>query len=446
VAWLEKRADRFRINYRFGGVKQQVSLRTKDRKEAEACLHRFEENLRLVERGRLEVPPGADLGVFLLSDGKLNQRPVVQKPLTLKQFFDDYLEKHPAGVKESSTRYTEAIHIQHLTRLLGAATPVRTISSTSLQAYVQSRALETSKFRRNISHMTIRKEIGTLASIWNGWGVLHGHVVGRLSTKGLVYCKGTSKPPFQTWAQIERQIARGGVKPAREKALWACLFLTLPEVEEVLTFVQNHATRSFVFPMFVFAAHTGARRSEMLRSQIDDFDFGAGMVTIREKKKDRSKEMTFRTVPMTPKLRQVMTGWFAEHPGGQLTICQEADVALSLQRAGQAFRRVLSESKWAKLRGWHVFRHSFASNCAAKGVDQRFIDEWMGHQTAEMRERYRHLFPDHQQEALFNVFGGRSSHSAQNADMPETAISKVEMGNGARHVSTLMDSASAARF
>ena len=38
-------------------------------------------------------------------------------------------------------------------------------------------------------------------------------------------------------------------------------------------------------------------------------------------------------------------------------------------------------SKWQVLLGWHVLRHSFASNCAAKGVDQRLIDEWMGHQT-----------------------------------------------------------------
>jgi hypothetical protein len=95
MAWLEKRADRYRINYRFGGVKYQESLRTTDPKEADACLHRFEENLRLVERGRLELPPDADLGVFLLSDGKLNHRQVLEKPLTLKEFFDHYLEKHP---------------------------------------------------------------------------------------------------------------------------------------------------------------------------------------------------------------------------------------------------------------------------------------------------------------------------------------------------------------
>jgi hypothetical protein len=34
------------------------------------------------------------------------------------------------------------------------------------------------------------------------------------------------------------------------------------------------------------------------------------------------------------------------------------------------------------------------------------IDEWMGHQTDEMRKRYRHLFPEQQQKAIDSVFGG----------------------------------------
>ena len=33
------------------------------------------------------------------------------------------------------------------------------------------------------------------------------------------------------------------------------------------------------------------------------------------------------------------------------------------------------------------------------------IDEWMGHQTEEMRRRYRHLFPDQQRQAILLVFG-----------------------------------------
>jgi integrase len=61
-------------------------------------------------------------------------------------------------------------------------------------------------------------------------------------------------------------------------------------------------------------------------------------------------------------------------------------------------------SKWEHIRGFHVFRHSFASNLAAAGVDQRMIDEWMGHQTEAMRKRYRHLLPDQRRKAIEAVF------------------------------------------
>ena len=51
---------------------------------------------------------------------------------------------------------------------------------------------------------------------------------GPFPNRGLVYPKTDEKPPFQTWEEIERQIARGGLSAAEQKDLWDCLFLTLP--------------------------------------------------------------------------------------------------------------------------------------------------------------------------------------------------------------------------
>jgi len=72
-----------------------------------------------------------------------------------------------------------------------------------------------------------------------------------------------------------------------------------------LEMVQQQAQLPFIHPMCVFAAHTGARRSEIVRSRIDDFDFGARTVQIREKKKSRRRATTFRRVPMTSVLQRV---------------------------------------------------------------------------------------------------------------------------------------------
>lgn len=70
----------------------------------------------------------------------------------------------------------------------------------------------------------------------------------------------------------------------------------------------------------------------------------------------------------------------------------------------KCFRRCLKGTKWVRMRGFHVFRHSFASNLAAAGIDQRIIDEFMGHQTEAMRRRYRHLFPEQRRKAIESVF------------------------------------------
>ena len=77
---------------------------------------------------------------------------------------------------------------------------------------------------------------------------------------------------------------------------------------------------------------------------------------------------------------------------------------MTRNEANDHFKRLVADSKWQGLRGWHIFRHSFASNCAARGVDQRLIDAWMGHQTDEMGKRYRHLFPNQEQAAILSVF------------------------------------------
>ena len=78
---------------------------------------------------------------------------------------------------------------------------------------------------------------------------------------------------------------------------------------------------------------------------------------------------------------------------------------LTEDEAPDHLKRTLAESEWDVIRGYHVLRRSFISACASRGIDQRLIDEWVGHQTDEQRRRYRHLYPSVQAEALKSVFG-----------------------------------------
>jgi integrase len=446
MAWIDKHptSDRFRICFRWGGRKHKKTLRTTDRDEAEAVLRRFERNVGLVEDGTLTLPPDADVGAFLLSDGKLTQKPdtvPVPKAVTLAGLRDAYVEALAGGPMEDNSKATVKMHLGHFVRTLGGTFHLKDLGLADLQRHVNQRAAK--KYRgRPLSPVTLKKEMATFRACWN-WGDAAGLTEGRFPSRGLMYPKAEEKPPFMTWEEIERRVARGGLSPAEVKALWDCLYLGLGQVAELLAHVKANAAQGFLYPMCCCAAHTGARRSELIRALVDDVDLEGGTMLIRERKRNK-EQATTRRVPLSPFLAGVLRDWLAVHPGGKYLFCHADLVARSKKRsrttghrgektretslkgrtatvqvrgrpgarpltrdeAHDHFRRILEGSKWAVLRGWHVLRHSFASNCAAEGIDQRLIDSWMGHQTEAMRKRYRHLFPEREQAAIRAVFGG----------------------------------------
>ena len=199
---LEQRGDKFRSAFRFRGEKFRVNLKATEPMEANGCLSRQGENLRLVERGRLDVPPGTDLGLFLISDGKFEKPVELIRAVRLSELFQTYQTEFTVGAKEVITRAMEDIHMKHLTRLIGGD------------------------------------------------------------------------------------------------------------------------------PLLVAAAHTGGRRSELLRARLEDIDFDAKLVLLREKKRNRDRQ-TFRTVDMTPFLESVTRKYLAEdHPGDVYAFCSKPNVML----------------------------------------------------------------------------------------------------------------------
>ena len=104
---------------------------------------------------------------------------------------------------------------------------------------------------------------------------------------------------------------------------------------------------------------------------------------------------------MTQLLAATMKNWFAHHPGGQFAITRNGLDPLGVDEAHKQYKSALRGSKWeGRIRGFHVLRHSFCSNLAALGVDQRVIDSFVGHTTEEMRKRYQHLAPSVTQRAI----------------------------------------------
>ena len=440
MASLQKKGPAYYCQFLYQGRRRTVTVGMVTEHSALAFVERVEELLDLIGRELITVPPGVDITEFVAKDGKVEESSVpVPQVMTLAAFKESYLAAHDCGAMEENSLATVDIHLRHMQKSLGASFRLEDLTVVDLQRHIDRRRQK--KHRgKPLSPVTLKKEVASFRAAWN-WAATIGLLSRPFPGKGLVYPKRDEKPPFRTWQEIERCVTRSGLTAEEEAALWECLFLTQAELTELLAFVQTNAVHGWVYPAVAFAAHTGARRSEICRIRLQDLDLEGETVLIHEKKRMKGTRTT-RRVPLSPFLQQVLQDWLTTHPGGQCLFCQRDLVARSRTRSprtgylGQKFRpttflarmrsvrlrqrpglrpltkdeandhlkRTLAGSKWHVLRGWHVLRHSFISICASRGVDQRLIDSWVGHQTEEMRKRYRHLIPSMEKAAIRSVF------------------------------------------
>jgi hypothetical protein len=99
MAWNERdTSGMYFVCFRFDGKRFKRSLKTNEKRQADNLVGCLEENLRLLERGRLELPPDSDLVAFLLSDGRPSGTVAIPEQSKLKSLFDAYFKASPKVV------------------------------------------------------------------------------------------------------------------------------------------------------------------------------------------------------------------------------------------------------------------------------------------------------------------------------------------------------------
>ena len=250
-----------------------VHPRAVEEDEAENKARQVDYLLMRLKQRLVLLPEGTDIVTFIEYDGKppdagpkLAAAP--RQVITVGLLRDRYLSTHANGIIEANSLDTCKLHLGHFCRVLGDGSPSENCRSARLQEYVNERA------KAKFVPVTIRKEIATFRAAWN-WGEPMGLTAGKFPNRGLRYPKADEKPPFMTMAEIERQLASGG-DPA---VLWEAVYLASREIAELLTARQgDRPSHPWIHPLFCFAAHTGARRSEILRALVADLDFTGNTV------------------------------------------------------------------------------------------------------------------------------------------------------------------------
>jgi integrase len=438
MAGLQERNGSYRILFRYQGKQYAFTLEGNPTEQiAHAKIGEVDLKLHQLKQRFISVPAGMDICEFLKFEGRPEIVPSDQT--SLGEFRDKYLATHKASLEKTTLDGIE-LHFGYFVEAWGEKFPINDLSLLKLQEYVDARTKDAGMNGRKLSAATIKKEIVTLRTAWN-WAKRAKIVKEPFPYAGLRYPRTTEKPPFMTKAEIERKI-KAGLTKAEEADLWDAMYPTTEETKAILKLIKGRAAQPFLYPMVGFAAYTGARRSEIIRTKVTDLDLREKVVTIHEKKRVKGKTTT-RRVPISPVLEKILRQWLKDHPGGPHLFCQTAVVTRSKKRSpttghqngnGRAttlegrratitaratrpiepltpneahnhLKRALSDTDWSEVRGWHFFRHGFISACATMGIDQRFIEEFAGHMSEEISRRYRHLYPSTKYDAIKKVFG-----------------------------------------
>ena len=127
------------------------------------------------------------------------------------------------------------------------------------------------------------------------------------------------------------------------------------------------------------------------------------MLTIREKKRVQTLSESYRQIPIDPRLKTIVEPLLQNLNAGDYVFSDHSNEEIKPIRAAKLWGMSFRNSRWMYLKGWHVLRHSFASNLAVAGTPESVIDKLMGHQTEEQRARYRHLFPWERSKAIASL-------------------------------------------
>ncbi len=173
-------------------------------------------------------------------------------------------------------------------------------------------------------------------------------------------------------------------------------FLTFEDADRLLA-VAPQAWRT----MFLLALRTGLRLGELLALRWSDVDLDAGRIHVRRNVVrgivGTPKSGRARLVPLSDDARAALVAH--QHANGPLVFCEPNGQMMSAKRAGGAIDSAFKKAALPNT-GWHVLRHSFASQLVMRGVSLKAVQELLGHSTIQMTMRYAHLAPDVVRDAV----------------------------------------------
>jgi integrase len=345
---------------------------------------------------RSAPPPGyvtraqaeARLGAILAGDDALvNVQP---SHVTFEAACDEHMRylEHDRQRKTSYLRDCRSSINAHLLPVLGASTPVENITTENVDD------LRSQMLTAGLAHKTAQKHL-----------VLLGGILSRAKRKGWI-----SVNPCDNAEKIS-------VRRNEE--------FNVLDVEQVHA-VARAAVSEQLAALIVVAAFTGLRQGELLALRWRHVNFGDRILHVRRNlpagtaEEEAPKSHRIRSVPLSDQSAVALDGLSRrEHFTGDddLVFCTPVGGHLDDDNVRDAFYAAIDAAALGHLREkddpivFHDLRHTFGTQCAAKGIDLRRIQAWMGHANIQTTMRYLHYVPQHDDAArLTAAFTAESVH------------------------------------
>jgi len=170
------------------------------------------------------------------------------------------------------------------------------------------------------------------------------------------------------------------LKPSRPRNRW----VTVEEENRLVAAASSHLK-----PLIRFAVDTGGRRGELLGLDWREVELKARRITFKDTKNGED-----RTVRLCNRAHTTLMELGPKDSGPVFTYHGKA-----MESIKTSFDRARDKAGIEDLR-FHDLRHTFASRLVQGGVPLYNVMHLTGHKSLGMVQRYAHLAPDFQEEAI----------------------------------------------